>query len=117
MRPSTYLWKCRWSLLYSRSSPSFSTTTTSYGPPGESRSSAMRTGFHPSSIASRSSTSVGSSPHPAMSVPHRGLGDLLEELLVRLRRADLVDEHLHRGVRVQGVEHSAEPPHQGQLLL
>src|SRR5207245_2463224 len=100
-------------------SPSFSTATMSKDVPVESRSSRTSTGDHPSAIASRSSAMTGSSPHPATSPPlsgDGGLGDLLEDLPVRLGDPDLVDEHLQGGGRVERVQHPSEAPDQGELL-
>src|SRR4029079_2587605 len=94
---------------------SFSTGANSRDPPPLC-SSATRTGCQPSSMACWSSAITGSSPQPATSVAGRGLGDLAQELLVRLGRADLVDQQLERRTRVQGVEHAAQAPDQRQLL-
>src|SRR5262249_6192575 len=115
MRPSTNRWKARWSLRYSLDCPSFSTVTTSKASP-KFCSSETLTGCQPSSMACWSSAITGSSPQPATSVARGGLGDLAQELLVRLGRADLVDQQLERGAGVERVEHAAQAPDERQLL-
>src|SRR5437870_694844 len=55
-------------------------------------------------------------PGRAGSAPTRGLRDLLQELLVRLRGADLVSEQLQRGAGLQRVQDPPELPHQSELL-
>src|SRR5438093_2575771 len=46
----------------------------------------------------------------------RRLRDLLQELVVRLRGADLVGEELQRGSRLEGVQHPPELPDERELL-
>src|SRR5881396_270636 len=46
----------------------------------------------------------------------RCLCDLFQELLVGLRRADLVGEQLERRPGLERVQHPAELPHEGELL-
>src|SRR5437867_10380000 len=52
----------------------------------------------------------------AGSVARRGLRDVLQELLVRLGRSELVDQQLQGRARLEGVEHAPQSDHERQLL-